>query len=157
MTRIAATEEQTFDLETSAEQAFAFFSQPQEFSKALAGLEYCQMNGSGQVRFVFAEKRDSGIVFQPDYTVQFEPATDQSVRWRSLEGNMGNQGEVLIAAKPQGGCRVTYRETVEPDLPITSLMAKLIKPIVVRELRRDVSAFLQRARDLLRPEILATC
>ena len=58
-------------------------------------------------------------------------------------------GDVWIKALPGGGSEVRYRESVEPELPITPLMARLIKPLVARELRREIIQFLERVRDHL--------
>ena len=62
---------------------------------------------------------------------------------------MGNDGDVWIKPLPDGRSEIHYRESVEPDLPITPLMARLIKPLVARELRREIVHFLDRVRDHL--------
>ena len=73
----------------------------------------------------------------------------EHVSWRSVEGNMRNDGDVWIKSLPGGGSEIRYRESVEPELPITPLMARLIKPLVARELRREIIQFLERVRDHL--------
>ena len=62
---------------------------------------------------------------------------------------MGNEGDVAIVPAANGGSEIHYRERVEPDLPISSLMAKLIQPLVARELRNDISRFLDRVEQQL--------
>ena len=69
--------------------------------------------------------------------------------WRSLSGNMGNEGDVAILPAANGGSEIRYRERVEPDLPISSLMAKLIQPLVAREELRNDTAVLDRVEQQL--------
>jgi len=149
MTKIAATEEQTFQVPASPEKVYAFFSQPEQVRQAMVGLEKCEFRSQNTVRWVLSEKVDQGIRFQADYVVTYEGDGAGNVRWHSIEGNMGGDGEVQIRPLVDGGTEVYYRETVEPDLPITSLMSRLLKPLVSRELRSDVNQFLERAREQL--------
>jgi hypothetical protein len=59
---------------------------------------------------------------------------------------MGNEGDVWLTLTAEGGTEIRYREVVEPDLPITPIMARLMKPIVARELRAELRNFLDRVR-----------
>ena len=149
MAKIAATEERVLNVQASLEKTYAFFSQAEQFRHAVAGVERCEILPDRKVRWVLEEKRDQGIRFQPDYTVVFDGDGSHYVSWRFVEGNMGDTGEVWLSPLPEGGCQVRYRQTVEPDLPITSLLARLIKPLVTRELRNDVVRFLERAQQHL--------
>ena len=149
MTRISVTEERTIDIPASPAKVYAFFSNPKELSKAMDGVQRCELMGDGKVRWVLAESSDQGIRFQPDYVVQFTGDGNQQIRWSAIEGNMDNDGIVDIESGPNGSSRVVYRETIEPDLPITPLMARLIRPLVARELRAGLDTFLAHAVDLL--------
>jgi hypothetical protein len=59
---------------------------------------------------------------------------------------MGNEGDVWLTTMADGGTEIRYREMVAPDLPITSIMARLIQPIVARQLRAELETFLDRVR-----------
>lgn len=149
MARISATEQQVLSVKASAERAYAFFSQPEQMCRAIDGVVECQALPGGKVRWVLAEKCEQGVRFQPDYVVAFDGDGARHVRWSFVEGNMCDEGEVWIDPLPSGGSQIRYRQTIEPDLPITPLLARLLKPLVVRELRSDLSRFLQRAQEQL--------
>ena len=149
MAKIAATEEQVLTVEACPEVAYAFFSRPEELSRAMDSVERCESLPGGNVRWVLGEKVDQGIRFRPDYIVAYDGDGAGHIRWRTVEGNMGNDGDVWITPLPDGRSEIHYRESVEPDLPITPLMARLIKPLVARELRREIVHFLDRVRDHL--------
>lgn len=149
MTRISVTEERSLDFSAAPEQVYAFFSRPKELSKAMDGIQSCELMADGKVRWILAESMDQGIRFQPDYVVAFSGDGVGRVDWVATEGNMGNEGWVEITPGSNGSSHVAYHETIEPDLPITPLMARLIRPLVARELRQGLDKFLAQAENLL--------
>lgn len=149
MARITVTEERTIDIPAAPAAVYAFFSNPKELSKAMEGVQRCELMSGEKVRWVLAESADQGIRFQPDYVVQFTGDGANQIRWSAVEGNMGNEGVVEITPGPNGSSQVYYQETIEPDLPITPLMARLIRPLVARELRAGLDTFLNQAVELL--------
>src|SRR4051812_30359618 len=64
---------------------------------------------------------------------------------------MRNVGDVWIAPLPGGGSEIRYCESVEPDLPITPLMARVVTPLVARELRGEIRGFLDGVREHASP------
>lgn len=147
MFKISAIEEQTLTVAAAPEAVYAFFSRPESLSQAMASVERWEILPGNRVHWVLEEKADKGIRFRADYVVAFEGDGKGHIRWRSVEGNMRNDGDVWIAPLVGGGSEIRYRESVEPDLPITPLMARLITPLVARELRGEIQGFLDRVRE----------
>jgi carbon monoxide dehydrogenase subunit G len=146
--KITATEEQVFNVGASPERVYAFFTDLNRMREITPGVECCERLPDGRVRWVLEEKVDKGIRFQADYVVAYDGNGTDHVRCRFVEGNMVNDWDAWI--KPTaGGTEVCYRETVAPELPITPVLALLIKPLVARELRSGVSRFLDRVREVL--------
>jgi uncharacterized membrane protein len=146
MVRIAATEERVLSVPASPEQVYAFFSRPEELARAMGSVERCERLPMNRVRWVLAEKVDKGIRFKGDYVVVHEGDGQRHVCWRSVEGNMQNDGDVWLTPVARGGTEIRYRESVAPELPITPLMARLIAPLVARELRGEINGFLERVQ-----------
>jgi carbon monoxide dehydrogenase subunit G len=141
--KIAITEDRTFVLPADRARVFAFFTDLDGIRAAMVGVEKCEVGADGQVRWVLEEKVDKGIRFRPDFVVAYENNGIDHVRCRPIAGNVKNEWDVRLM--PAGdGTEVHYREMVEVDLPVTALLAVLIKPLVTRELRHDVDAFLER-------------
>lgn len=143
MTRIAATEERTFVLAAPVESVYAFFADPDRVREEFEDVVVHQPIGPGRVHWRLREKVEKGIRFGPDYVVQFEGNGADQVRWFSVGGNMGNDGEVHLSPC-EGGTEVRYRETIAPDLPLSALMARVFGRVVERELRADLGRFLER-------------
>ena len=148
MTIIAATEEQVFNVAASPDRVYAFFSNVEKVREITPGVERCERLPDGRVRWVLEEKIDKGIRFQADFVVAYGGNGTDHVHCRFVEGNMVNQWDAWITPVP-GGTEVRYRETVAPELPITPVLALLIKPLVARELRNGVNRFLDRVREVL--------
>jgi uncharacterized membrane protein len=140
---IAVTEERVFTVQDDPESVYAFFSRAEAIARAMAAVERCERLPENRVRWVLTEKADRGIRFKGDYVVAYGGDGAGHVCWRSVEGNMRNDGDVWIRPLAGGGTQVHYRERVEPDLPITPLMALLIRPLVARELRDEINGFLE--------------
>ena len=149
MAKISASEDRVVQVNASPEKAYAFFADPEQLGQAFEDLERCQPLGDGKVRWVFEEKNDQGIRFQPDYVVAYDGDGVSRITWTFVEGNMENNGEVHIKPLENGGSEIRYRETILPDLPITPIMAQLLKPLVAKELRKDLGRFLDRAQEVL--------
>jgi uncharacterized membrane protein len=138
--------EWTFRVPAAIEHVYEFFVEPAQLCELLDGVESIVPVGEGRVRWVLKEKVAKGIRFKGDYTVLYQGNNVDHVHWHSLEGNMGNEGDVWLTATAEGDTEIRYREMVESDLPITPILAKLIKPMVERELRAELEAFLTRVK-----------
>src|SRR5262245_3434494 len=148
MAKIAATEERVFQVPTTPERVYAFFTDLDQVREITPGVERCERLADGRVRWVLLEKVDKGIRFQADFVVAYDGNGTNHVRCRFVEGNMVNDWDAWITAVP-GGAEVRYRETVAPELPITPVLALLIKPLVAKELRNGVNRFLDRVCEVL--------
>jgi uncharacterized membrane protein len=147
MVRIAATEERVLMVDASPAKVYDFFSRPELLGQVMAAVEHCERLPANQVRWVLKEKVDKGIRFKADYVVSYEGDGSGHLRWRSVEGNMRNDGDVWLKPLAGGGTEIRYCESVEPELPITPLLARLITPLVARELRGEINGFLERVRE----------
>jgi len=147
MARITVTEERTFCVTSPIDQVYSFFAAPDQHGELRESLESHELLGKDRVRWVFQEKKKQGLRFQADYTVIYEGNGVDHVHWRFLEGNAGNEGDVWLTPAHDGGTEIHYCELVEPDLPVPPAMARLIEPMVRRELREEIGHFLDRVRD----------
>ena len=149
MVKVAVTEECVFQVNVEARRAYEFFSKPQLFRQAMDGVLRCEELEADQVHWLLEAQADQGIRFQPDYSVNYVCDGSQSVRWEPRGGNLRNEGQIRIVPRDTGGCEIHYCETVEPDLPISPLLMKLVKPLIIRELRRGLRRFVERAQHCL--------
>jgi uncharacterized membrane protein len=146
MAKIAATEERRMTVGASLATVYGFFSNPDRMRDLTPDVELYERLSPTRARWVLTEKTEKGIRFGPRYTVEYIGNGSSRVDWRSLDGNMDVEGSVELSQAAGGGTEVLYRETVAPDLPITPILARIFKPIVARELQKDIGRFLVRVQ-----------
>ena len=144
MTKIAATEERTLKVKSPLKDVYQFFNDPGLLKEETADVERFERLEGNRARWVLTEKVEKGIRYMADYTVEYHGNGSDQVTWHTIEGNLDTQGEVFLRRVDESNTEIRYREVLAPDLPITSLMAKLFKPIVAREVRKDIGKFLDR-------------
>lgn len=145
MAWIEGTEEQTFIVKTDYDAVEGYFSNPAEFKRCLSELESAEQIEPMVWRWGLKEKSEKGITFKPDYTVAYR-AGDGFLEWHTLEGNMRSEGVARYTKITGDRTEVYYRETIATDLPIPRLLAKVFSPIVSREIRKGVGAYLDGSR-----------
>lgn len=148
MPKIPATEKQTFEVDVPIAEVYDAFVNTEVVKQNFVGLEDCELREDGEARWIVKEKADKGIRFKGDYTVKYEGNGKDHVTWRTTAGNVDTNAEVRLT-ETSSGVRVEYEETVAPDLPIPRLMAKVFKPIVAKEVRKDLKAYIDNVRRYL--------
>ena len=148
MAKIPATETQTFEVNAPIERVYEAFVNPEIVKENFVGLESAEFVEKDEVRWHVKEKVDKGMRFKGDYTVKYEGNGKDRVWWRSTAGNIETNAEVTLTQLPNG-VRVVYRETLTPDLPIPKLMAKIFKPLVAREVRKDLTRYAENVKRYL--------
>jgi len=146
MARVDASHLEILTVAAPVTDVYAFFADPLAQREAMIGVDSCDVLPDGTVRWVMTEREDKGLRFQPDYTLTYEGDGETHLSWRTVAGNLDNDGEVTLEALGPTTTRIRYREHVAPDLPITPLTALLLKPLIARELRSDIAAFVERVR-----------
>lgn len=144
MVKIAATEERSFTVQAPLGEVRDFFCNPVLLRDITADVESFEHVEPRRARWILVEKVEKGVRFRADYTVEYDTPGPDQVVWRSVAGNMDVDGEVKLREIDSEHTEIHYRETIAPDLPITRITAVLFKPIVARELRQDISGFIER-------------
>ena len=147
MAWVEGTETASLTIDAEFDDVVAFFCDPQQFKAAYELLESCEEIESEVWRWVLIEKREKGITYQADYTVEYT-RDDNELTWITREGNMRSEGKTVVRQN-SGGVQVDYTETLATDLPIPKLAAKVFRPIVAREIRHGVRGFLDRSKEIL--------
>ncbi|HZN92573.1 MAG TPA: hypothetical protein VFB81_07700 [Myxococcales bacterium] len=144
MPKIAATEERTLRVRAPLKDVYQFFRDPGLLKEETADVERFERLEGDRAHWLLVEKVEKGLRYQASYTVEYHGNGSDHVTWRTTEGNLDSEGEVFLRQVDASSTEIKYRETVAPDLPITNLTAKIFKPIVAREVRKDIGKFLDR-------------
>jgi uncharacterized membrane protein len=148
MAKIEATETQTFEVKAPLEAVYKAFSDLEIIKENFVGLERAEFSEGNVARWILKEKVDKGLRFKGDYTLKYDGNGKDRITWRSIAGNIDNDAEVVLT-QVGSSVRVFYRETIAPDLPIPGLMARVFKPIVAREVRKDLVKYAESVKSYL--------
>lgn len=119
-------------------------STPAEIEHCIDNLERAEHIDERTVRFIHNEVSEKGVKFRGDRTVRYELEGDE-LRWQTISnGNMNTNGRAVFHAEGDNATRVEFHETVECDMQVNRLLAKVFKPIVERHIRHGVSEYLDR-------------
>lgn len=150
MTWIKGIEQQTITFRAPIEKTYAFFVSPAQRSKAYSDIERREVVDAQTERWILVTKKEMGVELQPDYTTRYEGNGKDQVTWKpAAEGTTKTSGIARMKALGPDTTEVYYEESVESNLPIPSLMAKVFRPIVAREIRKGVKDFLKNSQSLL--------
>jgi carbon monoxide dehydrogenase subunit G len=129
------------------EEVMAVMTDPDQFSAYLGDLETLEKKGEDTWRLILKELSEKGVRFKGDYTVKYTVSGD-TLTWETIsQGNMSSTGRATFRARGEGATEVDYTETVECNMDVNRLLAKVIKPIVQREIARGVGSYLDRAKE----------
>lgn len=142
MTWIEASHQKTFEVDAPREEVAQFLSDPSQIRHCMVDLETGERVDDQTWRWILEEVGAKGITFQGDYTVRYQRDGDV-VTWKSEgEGTMRAEGVAEVEAIDEDRTRVEYEETLASDLPIPKLARRVFKPIVGREVKKGVEAYL---------------
>jgi uncharacterized membrane protein len=150
MTWIEGTAKKTFEIHAPIERVYEFFITPALIAQGFDDLERKEFVDESTTRWVYKKRKQKGITFQPECTVRYSGNGKDQIQWEPAgPGTMRCSGSARLRAKGPDLTEVEYHERTETDLPIPSLLAKAIRPLVAKELQHGVFAYLNRARALL--------
>ena len=133
----------TLTIAAPRDKVHAFFSDPEQIRLCMDQLVRHEKLTPTRYRWVLQEKVDKGIRFQPDYVVEYQPGPEE-VRWAPHgQHNMKSSGSVRTRALSETQTEVSYTETIEADIPVPRLLAKVIGGIVGTEISRGIEGYLR--------------
>ena len=136
------THEETRTLGVSPEVAAAHFADPAAILAATKNVESSSVN-DGTIHFVLQEEDHGVAKFKADYRCTYA-CDGTTVTWSSPEGGNLKQSGTAVFSPAPGGCTVAYRETIALDLPVPSMMAGMVRPLIGPLLAKEVSSYVDR-------------
>jgi uncharacterized membrane protein len=141
MARVEASYSEVFVVQQPVSEVFQCLLELETLARLTPSVETFEVLGERIARYVLEARSDGGDTFQPDYTLVYADNGADAVSWHAVSGNMGIQGTIQLTPHSLGATECRYFETIAPELPITKLTAAIFKPLVARELRKDIGRF----------------
>jgi len=147
MPKFTGTDSRTVTIRAPKHVVIEMMSSPAEIKLSIDNLEHVEHVDDNTVRFIHNEVAEKGVKFRGDRTMRYEKDGDR-LRWHTVSnGNMNCHGHARFTDAGDNETRVEFHETVECDMKVNRLLAKVFKPIVERHIRHGVGEYLDRVRD----------
>lgn len=146
MSWVEGTEKQSLVIDAPMAAVVSFFADPAQLRVCLTQVELAEEIEPNVWKWTLREKNEKGLKFQGIYTVRYTRQSDSKVVWETVDAQtMRAEGSVVCRALGNK-TEIDYEETIATDLPIPKLAAKVFRPIVAREIRKDVGSYLELAK-----------
>jgi uncharacterized membrane protein len=130
--------EDSIDVRVPVQQAYNQWTQFEEFPEFMEGIQSVQQLDDTHVQWV-AEVRGESRQWTTEIT---EQQPDERIAWRTIEGEVKNDGIVTFEQVGDGVTRVNVQMDVEGDSPVENVASDLLG-VVKGQVRGDLERFKQ--------------
>jgi uncharacterized membrane protein len=130
--------EDSIDVRVPVPQAYNQWTQFEEFPKFMEGIQSVQQLDNTHVQWV-AEVRGESRQWTTEIT---EQKPDERIAWKTIEGEVKNDGIVTFEQVGDGLTRVSVQMDVEGDSPVENVASDLLG-VVKGQVRGDLERFKQ--------------
>ncbi len=146
MPKFTGTDSRTVTIRAPKQVVIDLMSKPDLIKHSIDNLERAEHIDERTIRYIHNEVAEKGVKFRGDRTVRYDLEGDK-LSWRTVSvGNMSTQGHATFHVEGDNATRVEFHESVECDMQVNRLLAKIFKPIVERHIRHGVGEYLDRVR-----------
>lgn len=150
MPRFSGEYRETFTLNAPIDAAKAHFADLATIAANYGGLVSHEIHDEHEITFVLEPKSEKGVTFNGQYRCRYEFTSDDTLEWKTVStANMWSTGKARFTAVGDDRTRVDFTQHIETEMQVNKLLAKLIKPIVAREINGGTKGYLDRMRAAL--------
>jgi hypothetical protein len=104
-------------------------------------------------RWEMAKIGAAGLNFQTVYTVKYTNDGAARINWEVVEGNKNDNAKVsggwIITSAGDKKTKIAFTTEAALDLPVPSLMKKVVDPVIRMEFESQTNAFLAKVKEAL--------
>jgi uncharacterized membrane protein len=130
--------EDTIEVQVPVQQAYNQWTQFEDFPKFMEGIQSVQQLDDTHVQWI-AEIRGESRQWTTEIT---EQRPNEKVAWKTIEGEVKNDGIVTFEQVGDGLTRVNVQMDVEGDSPVENVASDLLG-VVKGQVRGDLERFKQ--------------
>jgi len=134
-------------------EVFAFFSDMNNFRTCTTDVVDFEVLNKQTSKWRLETKKDLGMRFTPEYTLRYDYEPENTVSWRSIDGNVQIDATLKLSLIDNCTTHVIVREEVSFTLPVSAIMAKIVKTVATIETRKDMLDVLKMAGNQLATNI----
>jgi len=128
---------------------FAFLADVHNIIACSSDVERYEVIDSRTAKWMLKTQEQFGLTFTPEYTLSYDFIPNNSIAWRTLDGNVALAAQVILSTLDDGRTSVTVKEEVRFPLDLSSTMAKVVSTFARITTRNETVQWLKRAADRL--------
>jgi len=150
MPRFTGSDRRVVTIKAPMDKVVELMSTPELIKDSIGSLERHERIDDQTYRWIHEEVSEKGIRFRGDRTVRYVYDGAGTLSWTTVgSGSMATYGTAKFEAQGDDATRVVFDETIECEMEMNRLLAKLFGPIVERRLKHGVSHYLDSVRTRL--------
>ncbi len=151
MARYSGAYTETFTVDVPIEQAEAHFSNLDNIARNYGGVKAWKKIKNDTLKLTLEPRTEIGVTFDGEHSCRWSFVSDHVLQWKSVgKGNMWSNGTASFKSVGKKKTEIEYSEEIQCDMEANFLIARLIGPIVARQIRDGVRDYLIRMRNDLK-------
>lgn len=141
---------ESFMVNAPIETVKAHFSDLETIATHYGGVRQWKKVRGDTLKLVLEPRSEIGVTFNGEHSCRWTFTSDNVLEWKSAgKGNMRSEGIATFTSLGKSKTRVEYTERMDCEMEVNFLVARLISPIVARQIRDGVKSYLERMRAAL--------
>ncbi len=104
-----------------------------------------EIHDEAEITFTLIPKSEKGVTFNGEYRARYEFKGENRLTWRTVDTkNMWSTGSATFSEAGGERTRVEFVQKIETEMQVNRLLAKVIKPVVSREITKGAKEYLAR-------------
>jgi uncharacterized membrane protein len=122
---------------------FSFLADVRNIIACSSGVERSEIIDSRTAKWTLKRQEQFGLSFTPEYTLTYDFTPDNSIAWRTLDGNVAVRAQLTLSALDDRRTSVTANEEVQFAMPISPIMAKVVSAFARISTRNETLQWLK--------------
>jgi uncharacterized membrane protein len=136
---------ETVTVNAPIEVTRAHFADLPTIAKNYGDLSGHEIHDDVEITFTLQPKSEKGVTFHGKYRARYEFKEENRLTWRTVDTkNMWSTGSARFTDLAGTRTRVEFMQVIETEMQVNRLLAKVIKPIVSREITKGARDYLAR-------------
>jgi len=151
MPRFEGQYEETFTVDAPLKVVADHFGDLDTIAANYGPLLRFERIGDDTLHLILEPKSEKGVTFNGEQKCRWQRPSDDVLTWDTAETrNMWSKGRATFTAVGENRTRVHFSQNITTEMQVNRLLAKVIQPIVKREIAKGVQQYLERMRKSLR-------
>jgi len=148
MPRFKGSYEETFTVDGPVDQVKSHFGDLDTIARNYGPLSSFSKVDEHTLHLVLTPQSDKGVTFHGEQKCRYEFLQPDVLTWKTVETkNLWSEGTAEFRAMTPERTTVVYKQRMECEMQVNTILARVIRPIVSHRIASGVRDYVKRMRD----------